>query len=165
MIHLILGVYGHVIPCFMFLWLLIMTSCIICAFSIFITLSCILRCTQGSDGIGVRTARAGGIARGATSRSWGGGPAGVSRPPPVHLRWRQAPEHYKSPAIFVIMSSYKSTMVMYCCIKCWTLIWYPCCIMTTLSTSYLTWVGPGSKWCLAMLSSVEAGWFPVTCER
>ena len=47
-------------------WLSILTYCILCAFPILITLSCILRCTQGRDGLGVRTTAAGGTARGAT---------------------------------------------------------------------------------------------------
>ena len=106
MIHLILGVYAHVIPCFMFLWLLIMTSCILCAFYIFIFLSCIHRCTQGSDSVGVRATGVGKSTRGATSRSWGGGGlAEVSRPSPIHLRRRQAPEHYKPPTIFLSCSA------------------------------------------------------------
>ena len=50
----------------MFLWLLIVTYRILGAFPMFITLSCILRCTQGRDGSRVRTTRAGGAAEGAT---------------------------------------------------------------------------------------------------
>ena len=117
-IHLILGVYAlglYLVMCsFAQHHDILHPMCIPYVYH----LSCIHRCTQGRDGLGIRAARAGGTTRGATSRSWGGGSARVNWPPSLYLHWRQAPEHYKPPTIFVIMFSYHLTMVMYCCIKC-----------------------------------------------
>ena len=51
MTHLFLEVYAHVYLVLCPLWLLVSASYIICAFSIFISLSCIYRCTQGRNNL------------------------------------------------------------------------------------------------------------------
>ena len=74
---------------------------------------------------------------------------------------RQAPKHSKPPMFYKMsLESF-----MFDALGCKNWFGNTWCIEVPCPELYLeSYVGLGSNNCLAMLSSVEVGWFPVTCE-
>jgi len=121
----------------------------------------------GSDTAGVRAQRRGDpTGDPTTGGSWWrrtglGGVARVSWSKTLSLSERQAPEHSKYPMFYKCQLEFFMFYALGC--RSWleTLDAYDLLVQNYVLKAY---VGSGSNKCLAILSSVEVGWFSVTCE-